>query len=45
VKPLARYGFAILIGVFLMLPRVAMFLFYRPLGFVTEHVEHWFGVI
>jgi Zn-dependent protease len=45
VRPLSRYGFAILIGIFLMLPRVAMVLFYRPLGFVTEHVEGWFGVI
>ena len=45
VRPLTRYGFAILIGVFFLLPKVAALVFYRPLGYVTLHVEQWFGVV
>ncbi len=44
VKPLQRYGFAILMGIFLLLPSVATVIFYRPLEFVTMHLLGLFGI-
>lgn len=44
VKPLERYGFAVLMGIFMFLPGVANVIFYRPVGFLTEVVRGVFGV-
>lgn len=44
MKPLQRYGFAILMGIFLLLPGVATVIFYRPLDFVTAHLLGLFGI-
>ncbi len=44
VRPLSRYGFTILIVIFLVLPGVANTLFYAPLGHLQELMERLFGV-
>ncbi len=44
VKPLERYGFAILMGVFMFLPGVARVVFYQPVALLTGAVRQIFGV-
>ena len=44
VKPLERYGFAILMIVFLMLPSVATVIFYKPLRLVQALIASLFGL-
>ncbi len=44
MRPLERYGFAVLMAVFLFLPGVAEVVFYRPLAAVTGLLRASFGV-
>jgi Zn-dependent protease len=44
VRPLARYGFAIIIVIFLLLPGVANTLFFGPLEHIRELMERLFGL-
>jgi len=38
VPPLERYGFGVLMVIFLFLPKVASTVFYVPLRFVASHI-------
>lgn len=44
VRPLHRYGFALLFAVFLFLPRVANVILFTPMVFVMHHLQALFGV-
>ena len=43
--PLQRWGFALLLAIFLFLPSVANAIFYRPMHAITSHLLVWFGVV
>jgi Zn-dependent protease len=42
MRPVARYGFAVLMGVMFFLPSVANRVLYAPLSYVTGHIAEWF---
>ncbi|MFO0676662.1 MAG: site-2 protease family protein [Polyangiaceae bacterium] len=44
VRPLQKYGFAILLGVFVLFPAAANAMFYRPLGATLRFLLHSFGL-
>jgi Zn-dependent protease len=44
VRPLERYGFALIMLAVLMLPQAVLAPIFRPLYFVMDHVQAFFGV-